>query len=163
MMELEFSAKILTRLEPYFNIRREWWGTCFGNRVRIDALLKPKDPADWKNKEIIIGVEFKRIDEEMKYNSVAQCIDYSYTQWDGVGRIPIFLCPGIPGNHLPHAQKQTYYSIAQLLCQFGVGELLETSFGLTLQMAGSNKIWSEQRKGVFGCKTWNFTPRNGSR
>lgn len=164
MTEQEFSTQTIERLRPYFDIRHEWWGTCFGKRVRIDALLKPNDLTEWKNKDIILGVEFKRIDDNLKYKAVAQCIDYSYAEWDGLGRIPIFLCPGIPGNNLSHIERQKYYyPIAQLLCQFNVGELLETKHGLTLQMAGANKIWSERRSGVFGCKTWNFKPKSGSR
>lgn len=164
MTEQEFSESILQRLAPNFDIQREWWGTCFGKRVRIDALLKPRDTSEWKNKDIILGIEFKRAGEGLKYKVAAQCIDYSYTEWDGIGRIPIFLCPGFPGYWLSHIDKQKfYYPIAQLLCQFNVGELYEGNHGLTFQMAGSNQIWAEIKKGVFGCKIWTFKPRTGSR
>jgi hypothetical protein len=64
--------------------------------VRLDAVLRPRDPGPWFDDEPVFGVEFKLPSYGgMKddANHIRQAVDYSYCDFDGYGRIGIFLCP----------------------------------------------------------------------
>jgi len=158
--EKEFKKPILERLSHDFNIRQEWEGKCFGKPVRIDALLKPKDISLWANKELVIGIEFKRDFFESAVNKqldgIKQCIDYSYTEWKGIGRIPILFCPGFNISN-----NNGYNIIAKLLARFNIGELKETHRGLAFVMADQHFIWDEQT-GVCEGKKWGMNNKTGS-
>lgn len=167
MTEQEFSESILQRLAHHFDIRREWWGTCFGKRVRIDALLKPKDVGEWKNRDIILGVEFKRDHFKSAFNKqldgMKQCIDYSYTTWDGINdRIPIFFCPGFLIS-----ERDGYNPLVHLLNRFNVGELKvngcygNQSGNLMFVMSGYHVIWSIEH-GIDLGKSWNLKSKTGA-
>lgn len=156
--EQKFKHQIIQRLEHDFEIRKEWTGKCFDKNVRIDALLKPRKPELWANKDLIIGIEFKRdifksaINEQL--NGIKQCIDYSYTKWKGIGHIPVFFCPGFKIS-----KNDGYDTMSKLLGRFNVGELRETHRGLALIMAENHFIWDEKvgvcegRKGKLQTKT----------
>ena len=59
-VEKIFSKQVLSLLSDAFEIKTEVFGTHFsGTRLRIDAVLKPKDTAKWKNKNVVLGIEFK--------------------------------------------------------------------------------------------------------
>lgn len=171
--EAELADRVLARLDPWFHIAREVPGQHWtGSTLRLDAILRPRDPRGWKNPNAALGLEFKRLlstdvrNDSMGHTAghAAQCIDYTQTKWSGYGRIPVFTCPGvmrwterIDDEHDVGAAMYT-----RLLGQFGVGELiLYWGFGLVFCLNG-NPIWGE-RKGLIHGKTWGLTPRTGSR
>jgi hypothetical protein len=51
----------------------------------LDAVLRPRDPGPW-------------------FDDVRQAVDYSYCDFDGYGRIGIFLCPSPVVRHLRMAR-----------------------------------------------------------
>ncbi|MFC8008679.1 hypothetical protein [Streptomyces cinereoruber] len=68
-----------------------------GESVRIDAVLRPRDPQPWHDKHPAFGVEFKYQGRETSFYSgydwVAQASTYTHSEWNGYGRLGIFLCP----------------------------------------------------------------------
>lgn len=167
MNEQQFKATILQRLSNSFQIKEEWSGTCFGKKVRIDALIKPIDNSLWKNKDAIFGIEFKRdiqfsFDPNNKQSTggqldaIKQCIDYSYTSFDNIGRIPVFICPGFG-----FSSNEVSNEMQNLLGRFNIGELKVTDHdGLGLFMHQSIPIWSE-RRGVYKGKHWSLVTKTG--
>jgi len=91
--------QVLPRLEPHFHVHREITGQHpLGKRLRIDAILVPRDSNQWARPDIALGVEFKRHTATGRKDSskvIRQCMDYTITDWKnfGVG-LPIFFCPG---------------------------------------------------------------------
>lgn len=169
MNEQEFKETILNRLSNSFKIREEWEGTgVTGQRLRIDALIKPIDPTPWKNKDVVFGIEFKRpsINSSMGSTNkhLKQAIDYSYTNWDHLGRIPILLCPAVSfTNPTPgRDNRQQEMILKHLLCEFNIGELEETERGLTILFAQHHRVWSE-RDGIYEGKRWSFKSTSGSK
>ncbi|MEN9760217.1 MAG: hypothetical protein RI906_43 [Pseudomonadota bacterium] len=91
--------QVLPCLEPHFQIHREVSGHHpIGKRLRIDAILVPRDPTDWARPDVALGVEFKRSTAAGRKDSskvIRQCMDYTVTDWKGFGvGLPIFFCPG---------------------------------------------------------------------
>ena len=90
MSEKELKENYLKRLERDFFIDEEVTGTHFsGESKRIDAVLKPKSPHNWKNPQVAIGIEFKdtpRFSKTYDTNNytkwLAQCFDYTLCSWD---------------------------------------------------------------------------------
>lgn len=170
--EAELAERVLERLDPWFQISREVPGQHWtGRTLKVDAILRPRNPRDWKNPDAALGLEFKRVTPGARNVSIktttgfaAQAIDYTQTDWQGFGRIPVFTCPGVRQWIDRHSDESHYAATAftHLLAQFGVGELLlYWGWGLTFLLNGS-PIWSE-RKGVIHGKTWTLKPRTGSR
>lgn len=51
--EAELIREVLTRLAPSFHVDREVWDThCGGKRLRIDAILRPRDTEGWKDADV---------------------------------------------------------------------------------------------------------------
>jgi hypothetical protein len=78
---------------------REVAGTHWSRRrLRLDAVLEPKDPRPRKDDRPAVGVEF-RLPDELSFDTrrftrwAAQAIDYGETEWDSFGRLIIFGCP----------------------------------------------------------------------
>ncbi|MEU6802515.1 hypothetical protein [Streptomyces neyagawaensis] len=173
--EADLSTRVLARLEHWFIIEREVPGQHWsGRQLRIDAILRPREPQQWKNPNVALGVEFKR-NTPGAYNvalkdatsMAAQAIDYTQTEWDGFGHISVFTCPGVmqwAGMDGHHADPREYAAVMyrHLLMQFGVGELVvKWGYGLTFHL-GDQPIWNE-RQGVRHGKKWGLKPRVGSR
>ena len=58
--ENEFSENWLEKLSVFFLIEKQVSGIHLtGKRMRIDAIITPKDKNNWKNKDIAFGIEFK--------------------------------------------------------------------------------------------------------
>jgi hypothetical protein len=168
--EKDFATDTLVRLSKHFYISLEVEGLHFsGKKLRIDALIKPKDNSGWKNPNIIFGLEFKK--PEVKHNnqvtnSIKQVIDYAHTQWgvfdknqkfvNRYGYLPILLCPGF---------RKDDNSINSLLSSYSIGELrpyYSYSDELFIIYHQTHKIWRENR-GVCEGKTWSLKPDFGSR
>lgn len=161
--EGDLAAATLATLRPHFTVEREVEGVhCSGQRLRLDAVLRPVEAGPWRDTAPAIGVEFKnpaRLDSTRDYTSwAAQCVDYTHTNWNGYGRLTVFTCPPITA-YSPYADKLRLGFMQRLLGQMNVGELGLTVHGWTLQLNGE-AIWSE-RKGLH--RAWSLTPKVGSR
>lgn len=170
MAETDVQRQVLHLLEPHFEIREQIEGTHFtGKRLRLDAVLKPRQPHLWKSSDIALGVEFKddlRIagDTTNFTKWLAQCVDYSHTSWDDYGYLFVFACPGlvtgIPGL------KQGVGEMAGLLPRFmahlGIGELKRGPYGWTFYLQAEHRNRSEH-EGVGSGKHWALRRTFGSR
>lgn len=171
--EQALADHVLDRLDPWFTVDPQVWGTaCDGKRVRIDAVLRPRDPSSWKDADPAFAVEFKnpgRLASGDGFKLItawqAQCIDYSHTKWDNYGRLAIFSCPGFTVASTGYSDDRmgTGFSLSHLFGQFRVGELRNTQrYGWTLILNGHHRQWS-QRRGVEYAKYTRFVPATGSR
>jgi len=165
LSEDELKKIIFDILGKNFFIMKEVTGYFLNKKVRIDAIIKPKKQNEWANKNIEFGIEFKSpklFAENIQLNkitkSIAQCVDYTYTKFDGHNYLRIFLCPSL----LPLNTENIYFK--HFLAQLGVGELSFYSkyHGLALILNGNDIIWS-QYHGVKKGKYQKFLKRIGSR
>ena len=170
MSETEFSLKTLSKLEPYFDIYQEVSGKHFsGHRLRIDAVVVPKDKNNWKNPNVALGIEFKddmRLKNDMhNYTGwLAQCVDYANTNWDNFGYLYVFACPGIFESMYDTVKAgNVEWLFSRVMSQLGVGELRYSQYyGLTFFVQHSHRIWSEEN-GLERGKDWTLTRKFGSR
>lgn len=166
---------VLDALMPYFRVTRQVSGTHpTGRRLRLDALVAPRDPEEWKNPEIVLGIEFKSAflgrSSGERTKVTAQLIDYSMTSWDGIGQIPIFSCPGfrfqnykLSPNHHPEYIRGHQYAFSRLMKDFNVGELLEHKrYGWSFVLANTHDIWTELT-GVSEGRNWMLKAKAGNR
>jgi hypothetical protein len=149
LSENQIADTVLTALGPMFFLEREVWGThCSGARVRLDAILRPRDPTDWFDEAPAFGVEFKsRVDQGAE--ALGQCANYMHTMWDGYGVLPIFLCPAVCSRWAwARGGEQGAWLVTRMLGQFGVGELDWVNQGgrgrWRLERAGTC-IWDSDR------------------
>ncbi|MGD3112202.1 hypothetical protein [Streptomyces sp. YGL11-2] len=96
--EKALAAFVLGKLDKWFHIEEQVPGRYWtGEETRIDAVLRPRDPEGWHDKEPAFGVEFKSLAPNSstgdRYGWVAQAVGYTHCQWQGYGRLGIFLCP----------------------------------------------------------------------
>ena len=165
--EADLADAALTELDPYFTADREIWGThCSGRRLRLDAVMRPRDPSGWRDPSPAFGVEFKNAyagsHDTRRFTAwAAQAVDYAHTEWEGYGPLTIFACPPISAAFTgPGAWGEgAGWLMVWVLGQLGVGELGQTGYGWTLRLNGDN-LWSE-RKGVH--RKWSLVRKVGSR
>jgi hypothetical protein len=164
-MERIFAESVLKKLEQDFLISQEVMGTHFsGARLRIDAVIRPKDTSGWKNKDVALGIEFK-LEEKLrstkdKTHWIKQCIDYANTKWDSYGYLYVFSCPSI-FDKLDYAVKGNQWLWNRVLSNLGVGRLdFDTYHGLTLYLQDTHRIWSENT-GICSGKDWSLIRRFG--
>lgn len=144
--EPEIRDAVLAMLAPHFEVETEVVGLHpSGCKLRIDALLQPKDRTAWRNKNLALGLEFKRVpSRNQPYGDsalMAQCLDYSHCNYLGVGEVLVFACP------LPFYLAREAH-LLRFLALYGVGHV---SFhhirrGLCLKL-GDGILWCE-REGV---------------
>ena len=163
--EIEFSKPWFERLEPYFHIYKQVSGIHLsGKKMRIDAVISPKCTNDWKNKNIAFGLEFKsptKIDRlHNQTDFIKQCIDYSYTNFENFGYIPILSCPFFEFDST-YSNDKSLTAIRHLLNSFNVGELDITYRGLSIVFAQSHFIWNNGS--VILGKSWTFEKKFGCR
>ena len=96
--EKTLSAAVLGALSQWFSIETEVPGRYRGEQIaRIDAVLRPLDPAPWADEDPAFGVEFKLPTSDMGdrdyFMWAAQAVDYAHVDWGGYGRLQIFVCP----------------------------------------------------------------------
>lgn len=154
MTEEEFRYFVEQDIAQFFHIEREVWGTHLtGIKLRIDAIIRPKDTADWANKNIAFGVEFKSpsmlktLGSQLAFSK--QCIDYSHTNFQGYGFIPILMFPKLTtDSYITERCAQGYRHIFN---QFLVGEMdyyehYATEYKkkvLCIKMADAHCIWAD--------------------
>ncbi|WP_189956825.1 hypothetical protein [Streptomyces alanosinicus] len=172
--EAALAKAVLRRLAPWFHIQREVPGRHpTGRPCRIDAVLRPRDAQVWKNPQVALGVEFKSWDSHVADASrkdrigwVAQAIDYPMVDWEGYGRLPVFMCPDpfVRNRNLPgDGVDDVGHFVDGLLGQYNLGYLtLFNGNGLTMLMYGMNTVWYE-RHGVSNGRNWTLRPRTGHR
>ena len=166
MDERQLADKVLDRLGQHFHIAREVGGTHWGgSRLRLDAVLKPKDPSGWKGGDsVALGVEFKdpsrlAVDAAGPLQWLAQCQDYTATDWDSYGPLYVFTCPSLSGLLPPDGR----WWVERIMGQMGIGELYQhPALGWTFSLHGSQRLWTE-KGGTERGKDWSLTRKVGSR
>lgn len=164
----------MIRLKNIFILKQKCPAVFFGNRCRIDAVITPKDYTDWANKSLSFGVEFKHFSDgthdpgdkhaSLNYYSkqFKQIIDYSYTEFNGFGRIPILICPPLFGNISGKEYTSSLQLIKNCMGQCNIGELsICPRNGLSIYFNTFHRIWSE-RWGVSVGKVQKFLIKTGS-
>jgi hypothetical protein len=166
--ESDLKKGVLDRLSRYFNVFEEVWGAHWsGKRVRIDAIITPRDDSGWKTKSPSLGVEFKNFRKfkqsfDMKDYTKwwSQCHDYAETKFDGHGYVYVFSYNGF--SH--YGQRLGREAAAAFAVRFwgrlGVGEIRPQD--LMFVINGTNKIWSE-RRGVIDAARISMERKFGSR
>ncbi len=97
--EESIKKSFLTILKKDFEIvENEYTGEHFsGKKVIIDSIIKPKDYSNIKNKNLSFGIEFKNPFSERKdHDIIAQCFDYTYSNFPNYENMIILLCPILP-------------------------------------------------------------------
>lgn len=164
-MEKIYAENILKILRNDFYIEPQVYGTHFsGARLRIDAVVKPRDVSKWKNPGICFGIEFK-LEEKLKGTKdktlwIKQCIDYANTRWDNYGYMYIFSCPSIFGK-LDQVIQGNQWLWNRILSNLGVGRLdNHKSYGWTFFLQDTHRVWS-QREGIASGKHWTLKRKFG--
>jgi len=169
--EKELADRVLERLAPWFEIRREVVGLhCSGRPLRIDAMLRPRNAGLWRDPDVAFGVEFKRPGANASLRDytgwIAQAVSYTHVEWDGYGRRMVLVCPGA-ASWLDSVPRQNpgrgEVMIAKRLTgQLGVGELvLRRTAGLSI-LVNDGSVWSE-RNGESCGQTWTLSVQSGHR
>jgi hypothetical protein len=164
-LEKQFVDDILKILEVDFYIHREVMGTHFsGSRLRIDAVVRPKENTLWKNQNVFFGIEFK-CEESLKDTKdsthwIKQCIDYANTNWDDYGYMYVFSCPSV-FNKIDFAIKGNEWLWNRILSNLGVGRLDYNKYhGWAFYLQDTHKIWG-QNGGVTSGKHWTLKRKFG--
>ena len=167
LTEAELAQRALTALAPYFHLHLEHWGTHpTVKRLRIDAIAVPRNPAEWSRPDMALGIEFKaptdrpgeRRDRKGNAKIISQCIDYSFTDWEGFGQVPIFFCPGFQEIRSAEArafsERNTWeqgfedgidFLMAAVMGQNNIGELVYNGhLGWPFLMHATHRIWSQK-------------------
>lgn len=154
MSEIDFETVVLSILEQHFVVQRRVAGTHFtGKRFILDAVIVPRQPHSWKNRSVAFGVEFKDVvrlrgDTRNFTKWLAQCADYTNTNWDNYGYVFVFACPSIVDNIPTASDNEVARILNAVMGQLGIGELREDArYGWSLFLHGHHRLWSE-RKGV---------------
>jgi len=168
---------ILDLLSSDFEIEEQVKGKHFsGAKLKIDAIIIPKVTVGWKDEIPVLGLEFKnnlRLKGDTKNYTkwLAQCIDYSHTEWGEYGYIYVFACPGLieglpyqtdvdPTKNDPDSIQ---WLLPRIMSQLGVGELKNSNkYGWTFYLQNEHRIWS-QKEGVREGNRWSLTRKFGSR
>lgn len=156
--EKRLSKRVLERLSRHFFIHEQAHGTHWsGRRMRIDAVIQPRDLSGWKGEQPRFGIEFKNYHAfnpsfDMKDYTKwwAQCHDYAETDFDGHGYIPIFSYNGF-SHYAGRLKSSTDRAmVVRFWGRLGVGEIQPED--LLFVINGTNKIWSESRGVIDGAR-----------
>jgi hypothetical protein len=154
---------VCQQLDPFFMIRRQVRGAhCSGRRLRIDAIMRPRDRSGWTDPDPAFGVEFKNPAAATGTKSytqwAAQAVDYTHTDWEGYGRLLIATRPPVTERVLGGVSAE--WLLVRVLGQLGVGELgISPAQGWTLRLSG-NRVWSQNSGPRL---RWSIKPKQGSR
>lgn len=166
--EAEVKKDALLRLAPHFIVHEEAWGTHWsGKRVRIDAIVRPRDDSEWKTKAPKLGIEFKNFrgfnpsfDMKDYTRWWAQCHDYAETDFDGHGRVYVFAYNGFVHYHQRTGDSHASALAVRFWGRLGVGEIDPADMMFVIN--GTNKIWSLSR-GVIDGRRMSMERKFGSR
>lgn len=122
-------------------------------------MIQPLDRTQWADPNIAFGVEIKR-DPTITGDyarHLAQCVDYSNTQWDGYGYLHILAFP----SFIPHRASDAGL-IHRIAGRLGVGCIEKREYyGVGIFLNG-HTIWSE-KQGLVEGKRWELKRKFGSR
>lgn len=157
--ECDVSKALLDRLSRHFVIQKEVEGVHYsGKKVRIDAMLTPKEHLGWKHR-CNIGLEIKRgsqgVGEITK--QISQAVDYANSYFPGFGYVYVFCFPD--PEQSSWGEFRIFYD--RLVGQLGVGFLAYTSEGLRLTLKG-HLIWQEST-GPYEARRWSMERKFGSK
>lgn len=161
ILEKDFQNRVLEVLDKFFNIDTQITGRHYSGRLmKIDAILKPRQPQSWKDPNVALGVEFKSPDKlgstTDKSHWMTQCVDYANTDWNNYGYIHIFSCPAIFESLQNANVHEGIWLLNRLLSNMGVGELKHhPNYGWCFYLQDSHLIWSEKR-GVVSGRVWKL-------
>ena len=170
MSENDVRNHYLRQLEDHFIIETEIPGKHFsGKTLKIDAVVRPRDTNSWKNPAVALGIEFKdsnRYSENYDTKDftkwLAQCVDYSNTNWVDYGYIYIFTCPSLIEGVAPGVIGEPMF-VENFMGQIGIGELKNISnYGVSFVLHGHHRIWSVNAGVEFG-KHYSLKRKFGSR
>ena len=172
LSEKELADTTCSQLSTLFLIEREVRGTSWtGKKLRLDAVMRPRDPSGWWDKDPVFGVEFKRLHKWESFSKytrwAAQSEDYAHATWDGYGSLTIFTCPPVTSGspYLGLDGGVLRFAWSRILGQHDVGEfgiVAEPWLGWVLRLSGEN-IWTESRgwnRGEYGRRS--LIPKEGS-
>jgi hypothetical protein len=132
--ESELKEALVESLADLFVARHECRGTHYDiqtgkeSRLRVDLILEP-----WPDSGFTMGP----IAVELKHpcrnacrdlgDHIKQAIDYRQTVWDGYGRLPVFLCPGLQSFDClrPRADwelNREFFETMRVIGSLGMGE-----------------------------------------
>ena len=170
MTEQAIKDRYVRQLKNEFNIHCEVEGRHFSDkRMKLDAVVIPKNINLWKNPDVALGIEFKDTERfSRNYDTkdftkwLAQCIDYSNTAWNGFGYIYIFTCPNLTDGVSKSVIGEPMF-VTNFMGQLGIGELKNLNqYGLSFVLHGHHRIWSA-RLGVEYGKHYTLKRKFGSR
>lgn len=181
--EDQYVEYVLQQLNPHFHSRREIELRHHSGRIlRVDAVLWPRDSAEWRDEKPVFAVEFKlpsKVGGGHDCRWAAQCVDYaqSYVVGHPDRQLKVFACPGFKfWDHLGKANATQWHdgdAIRHLLWQLGVGELVyipnsinartgtRKPHGWELRHSGHHRLWSEW--GGVHDNSISLDPKIGSR
>lgn len=137
--EAELKRILVDMLSNSFVVHEEVPGLhCLGGHCSIDLVIEPRNKAGWKNPSAALGIELKNIcpDSKTDYTHwIKQCIDYSHTNWNGFGYIPIFMGPGALGFYRGRGARH----IRELLSTYRIG-FIDTDNGFQFVLADKT-VW----------------------
>ncbi|MEO3856150.1 hypothetical protein [Acrocarpospora sp. B8E8] len=161
--EADRATWALAYLGQWFQVEREVWGShCSGRRVRLDAILRPRDSSSWKDEDPAFGVEFKLAHSGSTRDFTAwaaQAVDYTHVYWHGYGRLRIFTCPS---PFVVLAERDGGDLMARMLGQLGVGELSPIQRRGWSLLLNDHVVWCES-DGPVAAKQWSIKSKVGSR
>lgn len=136
--EAEYRRLVMKELEAHFTIKEEVSGKHFsGTRLRIDAVITPKETDGWKNPQVALGLEFKEptnIKGKHYFTYWAkQALDYAHTNWTGFGYLPILLGP--------NADELFKSDLGDLLGAYKIGRVSITN-GVQFFIS-TKKVWCQ--------------------
>lgn len=123
--EQAFVTTLIDGLSPMFDVHSEVWGTRRllneqPRRVRVDLVCLPKPGLEWPLGAF--AVEAKRPNRgstRQLGDHIKQAVDYMHTTWDGFGRLPVFLAPGLQGS----LDDDVYEHARRILGGLSIGEI----------------------------------------
>jgi hypothetical protein len=161
MSERDFEANVLSILDRHFVVCRRVIGTHFtGRRLILDAVAVPRQLHLWKNRNVALGIEFKDVmrlsgDTNNFTKWLAQCADYTNTDWHNYGYIYIFACPSLVENVPTGSSNEVGRILSAVMGQLGVGELREDAYhGWSFFLHGHHRLWSEREGVEEGRRYW---------
>jgi hypothetical protein len=157
--EADLKCILIEQLSKDFVVHDEVSGVhCLGGRYAIDLVIQPRNKTGWKNPSVAMGIELKKINPDSKTDYthwVKQCIDYSLTNWDGFGHIPVFMGPGAFDYY--NANRD----IRSLLSSYRIG-FVDSVHGFQLVLA-EKRVWCQYHGVQDMGKRSNMRPYFGAR
>jgi len=148
--EAEAKKIILNLLKKDFHIAEEVHiKNGWGNSYRIDAIIWPKKPDEWANKDVMFGIEFKKPDiEKIKDISllVAQCRRYYECKHNNKFFSMILACP----LKFDYTHPHDIYHTCRIIDRLGIGEIRFVEKDLRIMCNEVVTQWSYNRGVIEG-------------